>query len=153
LQRDYLSYYKMGEGPFYLFYRPYHLCHLETAYAIGKVALDRKPVFAPLDFPVAEVIAVAKADIPAGTAIEREIGGDYVYGEIEERAIAERIGAAPICLLEQEQGNPATTTRGIERGDPILWSDIELPDSDLLDAYRRQERLLAGAPAVTAFSA
>jgi predicted homoserine dehydrogenase-like protein len=153
LQRDYLSYYKMGDGPFYLFYRPYHLCHLETAYAIGKVALDRKPVFAPLDAPVAEVIAVAKADIPAGTVLERGIGGDHVYGEIEERSIAARIGAMPICLLEQEQRNPATTTRHIEKGEPILWSDIELPDSDLLDAYRQQERLLAGAPAVTAFSA
>jgi predicted homoserine dehydrogenase-like protein len=147
LQRDYLSYYKMGDGPFYLFYRPYHLCHLETAYAIGRVALDRKPLFAPLSHPVTEVIAIAKADLPAGTALERGIGGDHVYGEIEERTIAAGIGAVPICLLDLE-GDAATTKRDIGKGEPILWSDIELPDSDLLAAYRRQEQLLAGTPAV-----
>ena len=35
IQRDYLSYYKMGDGPHYLFYRPYHLCHLETIEALA----------------------------------------------------------------------------------------------------------------------
>jgi predicted homoserine dehydrogenase-like protein len=149
LQRDYLSYYKMGDGPFYLFYRPYHLCHLETAYAIGRIVFDRKPVFAPLDRPVVEVIAIAKADLAAGTVLERGIGGDHVYGEIEGRSVADGIGAVPICLLEQEQEDTAVTTRDIGQGEPILWSDVELPDSDLLAAYRRQEQLLT-APAGTA---
>jgi predicted homoserine dehydrogenase-like protein len=138
VQREYLSYYKMGDGPFYLFYRPYHLCHLETTYALGRVAIDRKPVFAPLDHPVADVIAVAKTDLPAGTVISRAIGGDYVYGEIEERGAAAEVGAVPICLLEQDEGHAARTQRGVAKGEPILWSDIELPESDLLAAWRRQ---------------
>jgi predicted homoserine dehydrogenase-like protein len=149
LQRDYLSYYKMGDGPFYVFYRPYHLCHLETTYAIGRVALDRKPVFAPLSRPVAEVIAIAKADLPGGTVLERGIGGDQVYGEIEERTIAARSGAVPIGLLDLEQ-EYAVTTRDIGQGEPTLWSDIELPDSDLLAAYRRQEQALASTPSEAA---
>ena len=143
LQRDYLSYYKLGDGPFYVFYRPYHLCHLETAYAIGSVVFDRKPLFAPLEHAVAEVIAIAKTDLPRGAVLERGIGGDQVYGEIEERRIAERIGALPICLLESEL-DAAVTTRDIEKGEPILWSDVELPDGDLLRAYRRQAEMLAG---------
>jgi predicted homoserine dehydrogenase-like protein len=152
LQRDYLSYYKMGDGPFYLFYRPYHLCHLETAHAIGRVVFERKPLFAPLERPVAEVIAIAKADLPVGTELERGIGGDMLYGEIEERTIATGIGAVPICLLESERGG-ATTARAVGKGEPILRSDIELPDGDLLAAYRRQEELLAGTSCGAASSA
>jgi predicted homoserine dehydrogenase-like protein len=143
VQRDYLSYYKMGDGPFYLFYRPYHLCHLETTYALGRVGIERRPVFAPLDRPVAEVIAIAKTDLPAGTVLDRAIGGDHVYGEIEERTIAAGIGAVPICLLDLEERSAARMTRDVRKGVPILWSDVELPDSDLLAAYRRQEQLLA----------
>ena len=44
LQMEYLKYYKMGNGPYYLFYRPYHLCHLETIHAIVSVALFRNPI-------------------------------------------------------------------------------------------------------------
>jgi predicted homoserine dehydrogenase-like protein len=143
VQRDYLAYYKMGEGPFYLFYRPYHLCHLETTHALARVAIERKPVFAPLDRPVAEVIAVAKTDLPAGTVISRAIGGDHVYGEVEERGAA--AAAVPICLLEQEEGHAARTTRPVAMGEPVLWTDIELPESDLFTAWRRQEEWLGDA--------
>jgi predicted homoserine dehydrogenase-like protein len=100
-------------------------------------------VFEPLARPVAEVIAVAKTDLPAGTAISGAIGGDYVYGEIEERGAA--AGAVPICLLEQDERHEARTRRAVARGEPVLWSDIELPESDLLAAWRRQEQLLAEA--------
>ena len=143
LQRDYLSYYKMGDGPFYLLYRPYHLCHLETPSAIANIALNRKPLFAPLDRIVADVVAVAKADLPRGTTLRRGIGSDEVYGEIEARPGA---GGVPICLFESERG-PAVTTRDLEKGEPLSWSDVELPDSDLLAGYRRQEAMLAAAPA------
>ena len=143
LQRDYMRYYKMGDGPFYVFYRPYHLCHVETAYAIGSVALDRKPLFAPLGRRVAEVITVAKTDLPRGTALGRGVGSDEVYGEV---ALAGDAGALPICLLELE-GDVAVTTRDIAKGEPIGWGDVELPDSELLTAYRRQDEMLAGTNA------
>lgn len=145
VQREYLSYYKMGEGPFYLFYRPYHLCHLETTYALGRVAIERRPVFAPLEHPIAEVVAVAKTPLRAGTVLGRAIGGDHVYGEIEQRTAAQALGAVPICLLEAEGRGTARMTRDVAQDAPILWQDVELPDSDLLEAYRRQERMLADA--------
>jgi predicted homoserine dehydrogenase-like protein len=133
VQREYLSYYKMGDGPFYLFYRPYHLCHLETSYAIGSVALARRPLFAPLPAPVAEVIAVAKTDLGAGTVLDRAIGSDHVYGEIEARPT----DGVPICLLE---GTEARMTRRVGKGEAIEWDDVDIPDGELLEAYRRQER-------------
>jgi predicted homoserine dehydrogenase-like protein len=142
VQREYMSYYKMGDGPFYLFYRPYHLCHLETMYALGRVALDRKPVFEPLDRPVTEVVAVAKTDLPAGTVISSAIGGDHVYGEIVAREAS--ADAVPVCLLEQEDGFAGHVVHAVAKGEPILWRDIELPDSGLLRSWRQQEESAAG---------
>lgn len=142
VQREYLSYYKMGNGPFYLFYRPYHLCHLESMYALGTVAIERRPVFSPLERPVTEVTAIAKTDLAAGTLLERAIGGSYVYGEIEQRTVAHRLGAVPICLLELEEPNQARLIRNVSMGTPIVWDDIEFPDSPLVTAYHRQAQAL-----------
>ena len=118
IQREYLSYYKMGNGPFYLFYRPYHLCHLESIYALGRVAIERRPVFTPLARPVAEVMAIAKTDLAAGTLIEHAIGGSHIYGEVEQRAIAHSLGAVPICLLELEERNAARHDSRRQHGNP-----------------------------------
>ena len=46
-QIPYLQYYKLGEPPYYLFYRPYHLCHLETPWAIAEACLLKHPLLAP----------------------------------------------------------------------------------------------------------
>ena len=146
VQREYLSYYKLGAGPFYLFYRPYHLCHLETTYALGRLAIDRRPLFRPLDRRVADVIAIAKQDLPAGTEIGRAIGSDYLYGEIEPAGVANAHDAVPICLLDQEEGYVTRVTRDIGKDEPLRWQDVELPDTELLEAYRRQERMLEGVP-------
>ena len=144
VQRDYLSYYKMGGGPFYLFYRPYHLCHIETTYALARVAIERKPLFTPLDKPVAEVVAIAKRDLPAGTTLEHGIGGFDLYGEIDRRSDARAAGAIPICLLDREEG-PLQLTRAVSQDQPLVWDDLELAQGQLLDAYRAQERLLETA--------
>ena len=144
VQRDYLSYYKMGDGPFYLFYRPYHLCHLETTYAVARVALERKPVFAPRD-RVTEVVAIAKKDLRPGTVIDTAIGGEHLYGEIEHRKNSEAAGAVPICLLELGDEGAARVTGEVAKGEPLVWDAIELPDAALLAAYRRQQAMLAGS--------
>src|SRR5204863_10190609 len=75
-----MKYLKMGEGPNYLFYRPYHLCHFETPFSIAEVVLDEEPTIAPLGEPVAEVIAVAKRDLQAGEILDG-IGGYMIRGE------------------------------------------------------------------------
>src|SRR5262249_43322766 len=46
-QREMLAYYKMGQGPFYLFYRPYHLCHVEAMAGIAAACLDGRSVLQP----------------------------------------------------------------------------------------------------------
>jgi predicted homoserine dehydrogenase-like protein len=58
-QRHYLNLYKMGPGPLYSFFVPYHLVHFEVPNAIARAFLLRDPVSRQLAGPVVEVCAVA----------------------------------------------------------------------------------------------
>ncbi|MDR7563241.1 MAG: homoserine dehydrogenase [Armatimonadota bacterium] len=140
-QQAYLRYYKMGDGPFYLFYRPYHLCHLETPVAIATATLHRKPILAPLPRPVADAIAFAKTDLLPGTRIHRGIGSEHVYGLVLRHKEAEAADGVPVCLLDQEEA-PVVLRRRIPRDTMLTWEDVAFEDTDLLKAHRRQRDLL-----------
>ncbi len=137
LQQPYLHYYKMGDGPFYLFYRPYHLCHLETPRAIASAALDGNSL---LDFAgprTVDVFAFAKKDLVKGDAIEIAIGGDCCFGMIDACHGDKRI---PITLLDRESGSPevARLRHSIPKDAPLTWDDVDVPDSTLLNRYRQE---------------
>ncbi|TIR45043.1 MAG: homoserine dehydrogenase, partial [Mesorhizobium sp.] len=56
----------VGHGPYYSFFRPYHLTSLEVPLTAARIMLYGKPDMVPLPKPVAEVCAVAKRDLAAG---------------------------------------------------------------------------------------
>jgi predicted homoserine dehydrogenase-like protein len=142
VQQGYLRYYKMGDGPFYLAYRPYHLCHMETPLALAEVALRRSPILVSLARPVADVAAFAKTDLAPGATIEVGVGGAQVYGMIDRAETLRQRGAVPICLLDREDGPAALILRQVQKDQLVTWDDVELSPTPLLEAYRRQERLL-----------
>ena len=142
VQMTYLKYYKLGDGPFYLFYRPYHLCHLETTRAIALAALYGKPVMRPVHGRLADVYAYAKRDISAGECVPHGIGGDHAYGEIDRTAAAEPAGHLPIALLEAEGGAEARFTRAVAQDMAITYDDIVLPDGFLQRQFAAQARML-----------
>jgi len=47
-QQHYLNLYKMGDGPLYSFFIPYHLVHFEVPNAIARVVLFRDSIAKPL---------------------------------------------------------------------------------------------------------
>ena len=79
-QQHYLNLYKMGEGPLYPFFMPYHLVHFEVPNAIARVAFFRDSVAKPLGGPVVEVCAVAKRDLNSGEMLD-DYGMYMTYGE------------------------------------------------------------------------
>jgi len=141
LQQFYLRYYKVhAEGPWHLFYRPYHLCHLETPRAIALAALWGKAVLRPGHGRVADVFARAKQDLPAGTCVEHGIGGDLFYGLVEAAAPADGEGRVPIALLETGPGGAAPVLRRpLRRDQALTWDDLELPETELLRLHRLQQ--------------
>jgi predicted homoserine dehydrogenase-like protein len=60
----------VGKGPYYSFFRPYHLTSLEVPLTAARIMLRGKPDMVPLPNPVAEVCAVAKRDLAVGEKID-----------------------------------------------------------------------------------
>jgi predicted homoserine dehydrogenase-like protein len=128
-----MRYLKLGDGPCYLFYRPFHLCHFETPWSIAEAVLDHEPTIAPLGHPIAEVVTVAKRDLNAGELLDG-IGGHMCYGQID--AVARCIGLLPIGLA---QG--ARLLRSVRRDQPVTLAAVELDESSLLlQLWRGQQR-------------
>ena len=133
-QVPYLKYYKLGDGPYYLFYRPYHLCHLETPSAIASAFLDGEEILRTRTHQVAEVYSWAKRDLAVGTEIDIALGGSHCYGMIDHKADDDRV---PITLLEAEAGeSPPRVVRPVAMDQPLKWSDIEMPETALLKLHR-----------------
>ena len=135
LQAFYLDYYKVSsQGPFHLFFRPYHLCHLETPRAIAQAVLDHRPVIPPGRHLLNDVFAYAKRDLPAGTVIDHGIGGDHLYGLVDTIARAGE-DALPVCDLNGEPhaegGAAAVLQVAVKMDDPVPLSAVEFPDTEL----------------------
>ncbi|MCB1097547.1 MAG: homoserine dehydrogenase [Verrucomicrobiae bacterium] len=137
-QIPYLEYYKLGQPPYYLFYRPYHLCHLETPWAIAEACLFKRALLAPPASKKNDVYAFAKTDLPAGTRIGHAIGGDHLYGMIETTASASARGAVTMSELESEGGESPVLLRDVKKDQPLVAGDIQIPDSDLQRLLARQ---------------
>lgn len=103
VQTPYLNYYKLGEAPYYLFYRPYHLCHLETTTAIAKAVFFKQPILSPPVKKICDVYAIAKKDIAAGTEVDHAIGGDHFYGVVATVEEGEAGNWVPIHSIEENK--------------------------------------------------
>jgi predicted homoserine dehydrogenase-like protein len=132
-QRHYLKLYKMGEGPLYPFFTPYHLVHFEVPSAIARVALFRDQVAPPLAGPVVEVCAVAKRNLEKGEVLD-DSGMYMTYGEavnVEEMSSRQ--------LLPQGLVEGCKLNRDIARDTVITYRDVELPPNRLADRLRAEQ--------------
>ena len=135
-QRHYLNLYKLGEGPLYCFYTPYHLCHFEVPTTIARAVLFGDAAIAPAGPPQVEVVAVAKRDLAAGEAIDM-LGGYTVYGEAETAA---RTAADDLLPIGVAVG--ATVVRAIAKDQVLTHADVALPPGRQIDALRAEQRAL-----------
>ena len=132
-QKHYLNLYKLGEGPLYCFYTPYHLCHFEVPATIARAALFGDAAIAPIAGPEVEVVALAKRDLKAGEAID-ELGGYTVYGEAEAAGITARDNLLPIGVAVG-----ATLKRDLPKDAVLTYADVELPEGRLVDRLRLEQ--------------
>src|SRR5438445_1633256 len=132
-QQHYLNLYKMGEGPLYSFFLPYHLVHFEVPNAIARVALLRDSVARPLDGPVVEVCAVAKRDLKAGEMLD-DYGMYMTYGEAVNSDEMSNGRYLPEGLVEG-----CKLKRDIAKDAVLTYDDVELPQGRLADQLRAQQ--------------
>jgi predicted homoserine dehydrogenase-like protein len=132
-QQHYLSLYKMGDGPLYPFFIPYHLVHFEVPNAIARVALFRDSVAKPLGGPVVEVCAVAKRDLRSGEVLD-DYGMYMTYGEAVNSDEMCRCRYLPEGLVEG-----CTLKRDVAKDSVITYDDVSLPRGRLADRLRAEQ--------------
>jgi predicted homoserine dehydrogenase-like protein len=141
-QRHYLDLYKLGEGPLYLFYRPYHLCHFEVPNSVARAVLFHDATIAPLGAPVVEVVATAKTDLRAGDVLDG-IGHYMTYGQCESAAVVAEQGLLPLGLAEG-----CRLRRDLARDEVLTYADVELPAGRLCDRLREEQARYFGPAAL-----
>lgn len=134
-QRHYLNLYKLGEGPLYSFYTPYHLCHFEVPLSVARVVLFQDYVLSPLDSPRVDVIATAKIDLKAGEVIDG-IGCYMTYGQCENSHVVHKQNLLPMGLAEG-----CRLKKDIPKDQVLTYNDVELPSGRLCDQLRTEQNL------------
>jgi predicted homoserine dehydrogenase-like protein len=134
---------QLGEGPYYTFYRPYHLTSLEVPLSAAAAVLYQQSHMRPLATPVAEVGARAKRDLAPGETLDAI--GEYCYrGFALARADALAQNALPLGLA---QG--ATVTRRIAAGEYLTYANCAADERLQIVQVRRAQddhlRLAAAA--------
>ena len=132
-QQHYLSLYKMGDGPLYSFFIPYHLVHFEVHNAIARTVLLRDNVAKPLAGPVVEVCAVAKRDLKRGEILD-SYGMFMTYGEAVNAEDMSNNRYLPEGLVEG-----CTLLRDVSKDSVLTYDDVALPEGRLADRLRAEQ--------------
>jgi predicted homoserine dehydrogenase-like protein len=127
LKKAQLAYYKLGNGPFYVFYTPFHLPHIQIASTIGRAVIHHDPTVTPLAGPVCEVVTIAKRNLKAGERLDG-VGGFCSYGLIDNTASARATEALPIGLSEG-----CVLRHDVAKDEIISFNDVDQPSRRLPD--------------------
>jgi predicted homoserine dehydrogenase-like protein len=133
-----MAYLSAGKGPYYAFYRPYHLASIEAPLSVAEAVLDRTPSLAPVAWN-AEVISVAKRDLAAGDLIDG-IGGETVYGVTDSAENARAGGHVPLGLV-----SGARVVRDVPAGTALTAADVAVDETTTIATLRRLQDSLLGA--------
>jgi len=131
--RERMSDLQLGDGPYYTFYRPYHLTSLEVPLSAAAAVLYGQSHMRPLPVPSAEVGARAKRDLAPGETLDAI--GEYCYrGFALSRADALAVNALPLGLA---QG--ASVTRRIPKGDYLTYANCAPDERQRIVQVRREQ--------------
>ena len=131
--RHYLELYKLGKGPLYSFYTPYHLCHFEVPTSLARAVLFGDATIAPQGAPRVEVVAIAKRDLPVGHVLDG-LGGYDSYGEAEAASVTSTEDLLPMGVAEG-----CRLRRSVSKDDPLRYGDVDLPEGRLIDRLRQEQ--------------
>jgi len=137
--REEMQYLSMGDGPYYAFYRPYHLASIEAPLTVARAVLDRVSTLEPVAWK-AEVVATAKRELKVGDTIDG-IGGATVYGVTDSADAAAAGRMLPLGLAAR-----AVVTRDVPVDQPLTYDDVELdPNAMIVKLRGLQDAMFPGA--------
>lgn len=131
VSQPFLDYMKLGKGPLYSFYVPYHLLFFEFPFSIARLVDFDDSTLDALDRFSVEVAATAKKPMQAGDTLDG-LGGFCTYGECENRREMIRGGFLPVGLAEGLK-----LRSNVSKDQAIKWDDVIFdPNSPIMTAYQ-----------------
>jgi predicted homoserine dehydrogenase-like protein len=97
IQKD-MKFITYADGPYYLLFRPYHLCDLETPQSIAEAVLMNE-ITVTNENMKSEVCTIAKRTIKAGEKV-KGIGSADIFGKIYNFKEARQLKAIPLGIAE-----------------------------------------------------
>jgi predicted homoserine dehydrogenase-like protein len=134
IQQHYLNLYKLGEGPLYCFYTPYHLCHFEVPNTVVRAVDFGDAALAPAGPIQVEVVTAAKVDLKPGDVLDG-FGGYLSYGLAENADVATAERLLPMGLTEEG----VRVVRPVAQDEVLTYDDVELPGDRLCDRLRAEQ--------------
>jgi predicted homoserine dehydrogenase-like protein len=138
IQQHYLNLYKLGTGPLYLFYTPYHLCHFEAPLSAARAVLFHDAALAPIGGPTVHVVTAAKIDIKKGEVLDG-LGYYMTYGICENADITDKENLLPIGLAEG-----CTVLKDLPKDHVLTFADVKLPEGRLCDQLWLEQKAVFG---------
>jgi len=140
VQSRFLELYKLGQGPYYCFYRPYHLCHFEVPSSVARAVEFGDPTLVPIGGSLVDVVATAKRDLAEGEVLDG-LGHFMTYGLCENTEVVEqesllRIGLAEGCVLK----------RSVDKDAVLTVDDVRFPPDRSCDRLLAEQRDLFPEP-------
>lgn len=132
-QQHFLNLYKLGTGPLYLFYTPYHLCHFEVPLTVARAVLFNDAALTPIGRPMVSVVAAAKIDLKKGDVVDG-LGCYMTYGLCENYETSLEQNLLPIGLAEG-----SVLKRDISKDSVLTFDDVELPAGRLCDELWQEQ--------------
>lgn len=91
---------------------------------------------------ITDTFAYAKKDLMPGDKIEHAIGGNELYGLIDDAKNADTADHVPQGVLVAEgRGGPPIMKKPIKKDRPITWADIEVAENRMIELWRVQKSL------------
>ena len=118
-QQKYLRYLGLGEGPRYVIFEPYHLCHLEVATSIAEILLLKKEIINNSTQPRMRTVSYAKRELKKGEKIDG-IGGDMIRGDICRESESKEYLPAGLAIGAILKNDISINTK-------VKLEDVELP--------------------------
>ena len=132
-KRELMAYLKMGNGPLYMFYQPYHLPPWQVADSVARAALFHDATIAPRGGPACDTVSCAKRDLKAGEILDG-MGGFTCYGLVDRYEVCRRENTLPIAVSLD-----CRLKRDIAKDQPITYDDVDLPPGRLVDRLRTEQ--------------
>jgi predicted homoserine dehydrogenase-like protein len=131
MRRD-MKFITKATGPYYLHFRPYHLCDLETPQSVAEAVLLGEVTIASQAMH-SEVVTIAKRRLKAGEKVGG-IGSADIYGLVYPYQQAKSLGAVPIGIAAN-----GTVRQNISKGD-LLTQENFAPDTTTYIYRLRKEQ-------------